>query len=459
MQIQRIIIRNILGLQHLEILPGKLTIVEGQNGAGKTSVLEAIKAALSGGNDATLLRQGSESGEVVLLLDDETEIRRRITAEGSSLTVKNEAGRVKAPQTYLDKLIDRLSLNPVSFLLAPPNKRAEWLLEMLPLELEPEALVIALGEPVIPARVERAKKMLAKTPVLDLLTQLRTDVYDQRTGSNRLVKEKRLAATEMERSLPPIQEGTDWAEEARALEVESGSVRTDRQVEIDKAREHAHRNELGLQQLHSQQLADLLKEQTRKIEEIKAEYANYIAVVDEATSRQKQSIASALEQTLARIEETTAPSLERLAADLSRARTMAEAEVRAQSARELLDRMRVEATSAEEESEHYSSVIRDLDLLRASLLESLPIPGLEIKDGEVYLDNISFDRLNKAKQVQLALRIAKLRAKDFPLVVVDGLEMLDAETFDAFVRAVPSSGLQVVGTRVTSDELHVTTAA
>ena len=47
MKVAKINIKSILGIDEMEIKPGKITLVEGRNGAGKTSILEAIKAALN----------------------------------------------------------------------------------------------------------------------------------------------------------------------------------------------------------------------------------------------------------------------------------------------------------------------------------------------------------------------------------------------------------------------------
>src|SRR5688572_4313641 len=80
-------IRNILGISTAEIKPGRVTLIEGANGKGKTSILEAFRSVLSGGHDATLLRKGQTDGEIVMVLDDGQEIRRDISESKSSVTV------------------------------------------------------------------------------------------------------------------------------------------------------------------------------------------------------------------------------------------------------------------------------------------------------------------------------------------------------------------------------------
>jgi recombinational DNA repair ATPase RecF len=90
-----ITIDNVLGIEHFEFRPGAVSILAGRNGVGKTSVLEAIRSALRGGHDPSLLRRGAEKGSVLLRLEDGTQITKTIGREASPLKVSLPgAGRV-----------------------------------------------------------------------------------------------------------------------------------------------------------------------------------------------------------------------------------------------------------------------------------------------------------------------------------------------------------------------------
>jgi len=106
MRITGIEIENILGIKELEFNPGQVTEISGKNGSGKTSILEAIKGALKGGHDATLLKAGETQGGVVLVLDNGFRINKTITSKGSELELTDENGEIqKTPQTVINKLI------------------------------------------------------------------------------------------------------------------------------------------------------------------------------------------------------------------------------------------------------------------------------------------------------------------------------------------------------------------
>ena len=134
MKISHVRIQNILGIKQFEFDAGQFNILSGKNGQGKTSVLEAIKAALKGGNDATLLRKGAEAGEVVLVLEDGLEIRKRVTSRTATTTVLQDGKSQPRPAEFLSRFADMMSVNPVDFLTAPKKKRVEVLLEAMPIE-------------------------------------------------------------------------------------------------------------------------------------------------------------------------------------------------------------------------------------------------------------------------------------------------------------------------------------
>lgn len=117
-----------------------LVLLGGDNAQGKTSVIDAIEAAL-GGKSAVLadpVRHGAKEAEIRIQLstgDPESptlSVRRRVQPDGNSvLEVRDNLGAVNSQQTVLDKLIGARFLDPLKFLqLKPPEQRAK-LLELI----------------------------------------------------------------------------------------------------------------------------------------------------------------------------------------------------------------------------------------------------------------------------------------------------------------------------------------
>lgn len=433
MRVQRIAIRNVLGIEELEIEPGSLTIIRGRNGLGKTSTLEAIRSVIEGGHDLTLLRTGADEGEVMLVLDDGTELRKRITEKGSSVSVRHpEHGNVRGPQGYIQRLTDALSVNPIAFLTAPAKKRGEWLLEAIPMEVTVEDLAEAIGSDALLGPID---PRWAEGHALEVIERVRKSVYDERTGTNRAAKEKRATVDQLSESLPNDANAEDAG---RAGEL--------RQAYIDRLR--ARDADLrDIEQGRDRRLTDLRDETQRKIDELKAAAAAQADEIKAEADRRMSSVWEGAEGELSHLnaEVATAEERERRADQIA-------------NTRRIVQTITKEVENLERRSESLTAALEGLDGLKARLLERLPFPGMEIRDGEIYHDGVAFDRLNRAQQVKVAINVARLRAGNLGLICVDGLECLDAQTFETFCERASQEDLQLIVTRVSDGALEVVSA-
>ena len=224
MQINHIKINSILGITALEFEAGQFNEISGRNGQGKTSVLEAIKAVVQGGgHDATLLRKGEEKGEVVLVLDDGTQLSRRITENASPLDVRNADGtKVARPADMIKRLSDALSVNPVEFLRVSKKDRVKVLLETMPIEVDTDKLTKISGIKVT------AQAGLHALAVIELT---RKQVYEERTGTNRAVKEKDATINQLRLAMPDVPGDAVGSESEIRAQVEAATVTKDTELE------------------------------------------------------------------------------------------------------------------------------------------------------------------------------------------------------------------------------------
>ena len=111
-----------------------------------------------------------------------------------------------------------------------------------------------------------------------------------------------------------------------------------------------------------------------------------------------------------------------------------------------------EAREQEKTSKELTKAIENLDKLKSDLLSDLPVEGLEVRDGDIFVDGIPFDRVNESARISLALEIARIRSGELGLVLCDGLECLDSKTFEAFRKKALKTGLQFIVTRVSDEE-------
>ncbi len=145
MKIVRLQASNFKRLVAVEIAPdGNLVTITGVNGAGKSSVLDAIAAAM-GGSKASPdkpIREGEGTARVVVETEDYT-VTRKYTLGRSTLEIKNKGkSTVTSPQALLDKLVGSIAFDPLAFSQMKDKDQRETILEVLGLDLDVHDAVI-----------------------------------------------------------------------------------------------------------------------------------------------------------------------------------------------------------------------------------------------------------------------------------------------------------------------------
>ncbi len=481
-------VRNVLGIDERALDPqGRAVVLEGRNASGKSSLLSAVRAGLSGGSLATLARVGAkEEPEVVLVLSGPGgEYRVEKKGEETARVLKRIGDSqafadVRRPQQFLSRLFDSQTANPVAWLMAKPKDQAILLLEALPLEMDETALAKRLGD-----ATSYLRPMPPGLHPLEHLSIVRDQLFTARTGVNRDAKSKAQAAEQLRRELPakapedPAAEivaaekraeelAGDVArdeEQAVATEREAAqAARTDRDAAIERVRVEFKAQAAGLRAGHEKRAAALLAEVERQIagnatavekdigagiERGETEIAALERTYEEALGGGATARAKATEALRVRgvyLSETR----ERLAT----LREQAEQATRFRALDEQAGGFEADARHHEEESDRLSEVMNELDAFRRGLCKDLPIPGLEIEGAEIRLDGIPFDQVNRGRRVEVAAKVAQARADLHPLKVLflDDLEKLDTAHRTALLEYLVEHGVQAFGAVVTDGD-------
>jgi DNA repair exonuclease SbcCD ATPase subunit len=451
MRVKSIKIKNFMGIQDLEIKPGgKITIIEGPNGSGKTSALEAVKAVLKSGYDASLIRKGADKAEIVLVLDDGVEVKKTINGEGGSIKAEHPLrGKLSSPAGYLQDLVDSLSINPVEFLTCPKKQRTDYLLQSIPLTVTPEQIKAAVGD--------FAGTKTWAGHAFEVLDTLREKIFDTRTGVNRALKEKKASLEQLERSLPDKNEPTDWDAEIVAIESKIEEIRKEGNGKLIAAKDLAtSEKETATKRLTEKQAA-AERTMNEKIEAARAEFQKVKDDVQAETSEIETAINERKDAAIAALKETYTPQVEKLNQEKAAAQERAKESTRHNNTREIVQKFTDEVKVLDQEAEKLSTSLEKLDALKSDVMKNLPIKGLEVREGTIFQNGVDFERLNTAAKIEIALQLAQLRSKDLGLVCVDGLELLDQEHFDAMEKAVEGKNLQLIVSRVTDTPFKVTT--
>lgn len=424
MNIKQIKISNILGLKELEFTAGKFVEISGKNGAGKTSVIESIKAGLKGGSTAQLLHNGAEQGEIVIILDDGMEIRKSINSTTAKLDVTQKGRKISKPQGLLDELIDLLSANPVQFLTADKKSRLNYLLEALPLELPAKDIEQIIKHCEMDITVPQSHP-------LEVFASVHNDIYNERREVNRLAKDKNSALNQLKETVKDIDfEPAEVDIKIAELAAKETQMRA-KKDEYDK----------GIQDKYNS-----------AVDNATIEYQDALKIIQDIFENAKNRAVDARQKQKDELNRHFTEKMGELTSELAYFREKQKQSGAMQKTKELIKQYSNEYESLTSASELMSNGLTALSALKESMLKELPVQGLEITDGEIFFDGVAFDKLNTAKQIAIAIEVAKLRTKDLKLICVDGLERFDTQTYNEFKKQSIASGLQMIVTRVSDDE-------
>lgn len=454
MRVLRLQADNILRLVAVDITPqGNLVIVGGKNSAGKSSVLNAIAMAL-GGKDmcpSEPIRAGETEGKIVVTLDDLVVTRRfsrnrppcdcGVTNPGdvpiigddemhtascasltkwsethSTLVVKNKEGaHYPTPQGMLDKLLGRLTFDPLAFARMGETtdgakRQADVLRKLVGLETGPlDARRRALAE-------ERAtiKKLFAiKDAQLDALPEHK-DAPDAEVPMEEISREM-LHAEELRRS----------AEEAERTE--------------SKAQETVLTLERGIQ-AHNDKIAALQKQ----IEDMQRDQVRLGQEQDNASHVAKAASAFTISARAAVPDPTTLR--QRLT------------EVEAANAKVRANRKRtdfvLEVGALASDIESKDAEVKAADEAKSRLLDAaiFPVEGLAVSDDGVTFGGLPFSQVSTSEQLRVSVAVGIALNPNLKVLLVRNGNALDDDAMQALAAQADEAACQVWCEYVTSND-------
>lgn len=69
--------------------------------------------------------------------------------------------------------------------------------------------------------------------------------------------------------------------------------------------------------------------------------------------------------------------------------------------------------------------------MKKQKLDELPIPGLEVRNGQIFANGLDYDKqVNTGQQFKIAVQISALRFGGLPFMIADKGEHLDGASWD-----------------------------
>lgn len=395
-------VENFKRIEVVEIVPeGSVVEITGQNRQGKSSILDAIEAAL-GGKDhdpKEPIKRGREKARVILDLGGLI-VERVWTAKTDRLILRRHDGaQYPRPQERLDKLVGGLAFDPLAFMAMKAAEQRATLLRVINVDLE------------------------------SFETRRRT-AFDRRTGTNR---DLRAAKLKLE-GAPALPEGTPDEEVSVAdlsgeLREAMEKIRANENVRAhaEQMKTDAVRGSLSVGEqeqavkMAEQQLADAKKRLVERKDalrllagEVEKAEAEAKALVDPDLTVIQSQIASA--------EETNRQVRQKAE------RTKLSAEV---------DRL---AALAQSDADEIATVNREQDEKLAAT--PMPVPNLSISEDGLTLNGLPLDQASTMEQIRACTAIGAALNPHLRIALIRHGNDMDAASLKAFYDECEAQGLQ-----------------
>jgi hypothetical protein len=145
MQVTELIIDNIMKIRAIHIRPkSNVVALKGENGNGKSSVLNALVMGFKGKKEFpdSPIRKGAKKGSIKISVDgDDTvpsfTVTQTITEKSTNLMIEPDTVLFgDTPRSFLDKLIGKISFDPLAFINQEGKKQRTALLELIGVDVD-----------------------------------------------------------------------------------------------------------------------------------------------------------------------------------------------------------------------------------------------------------------------------------------------------------------------------------
>lgn len=387
---------NVKRIKAVQIVPAEtgLTVIGGNNGQGKTSVLDSIAWALGGEKyrPAAAQREGANTPpRLHISLSNGLVVERK--GKNSALTVTDPAGH-KGGQQLLNEFVEQLALDLPRFMAASDREKADTLLK-----------IIGVGD---------------RLAVLDREIKA---TFDRRTAIGQIARQKRGYADEMLEYPEAPDEPVSAAELIRRQQeiLARNGENQRKRLQAAQLAEDVRRQTQHIDTLR-QQLADEEKQLTQLFKELQTAQKSAEDLQDESTAE--------LEASIQDIEEIN----RKVRANMDKARAGDEAGM------------------LEKEYEDLTGQLEQLRSDRLALLQGadLPLPGLSVEDGYLTYQGRRWGDMSGSDQLRVSTAIVRRLNPECGFVLLDKLEQMDLATLRDFGSWLEQEGLQAIATRVST---------
>lgn len=467
-------IKNILGIRELQ-LNGASVEITGTNGTGKSSVLDAIRYALTNAASRDIIiRQGENEAEILLETDSGLHIERKKRANMSDYKQVRENGRdVPSPESRLREIFTPLQIDPVAFTQMPKEQQNRIILDLIEFPWDLNWVREKFGE--IPDGVDYAQN------ILQVLAQIQSEngrYFQRRQEINRDIRAKKAVAESIAKDIPPEYQAERWeqfdlsAKYKRLGEVQQHNAniqraKTFREGFQNKLRGLEANRDIAIN-AERQAIASKREGLLTMIERLKAEIAaaeGQLSGLDAKLADKTKLIQAEHETAVAKLRADTQVADEWAdkdpiaAAPLQEEITTAEAMKRHLNEHARMKRVLAEVDDLEAQSKELTRKIDLARTLPGEILKTatIPVEGLSVKDGVPLIHGLPVTNLSEGEQLDLCVDVTLGKPGTLQIILIDGAEKLSDANRARLYEKCKAKGIQMIATRTTNDDELVVT--
>ena len=401
-KINKLEIENVKRVKAVKFEPtaNGITVIGGDNGQGKTSVLDSIAWALGGNKfrPSQPVREGSViSPNLHIVMSNGLVVERK--GKNSDLKVIDPDGN-KAGQQLLDSFVEELALNLPKFMQQSNKEKANTLLQ-----------IIGVGEQLVALEKEEQ------------------DAYNRRHAIGQIADQKEKFAKEQEY----------YPDAPKELVSASDLIKQQQEILARNGENQKKRENLAsIQKLHEEAVnrVEMLKKELSNAENELAKVIGDLATASKSAKNLIDESTEELEKSITEVDEIN----RKVRANLDK------------------DKAEEEARGYREEYDALTTEITEIRKRKAALLDNadLPLEGLSVEDGDLIYNGFKWDNMSGSEQLKVATAIVRKLNPICGFVLIDKLEQMVVTTLNAFGEWLESEGLQAIATRVsTGDECSI----
>ena len=473
MKIAKIKIRNLFGIKEVELNSESIEAT-GTNGAGKSSIIDAIRYGLTNqSNRPYLIKQGEDEGEILIETDTGLSINRKArTQKGNYNLVKDGDTKVSSPESFLKDIFTELQLSPVKFLDWSANEQNRVILDLIEYPWSMDTIKKWFGE-IVP-------DVDYSNSILEVLNQIQSEkgyYYRTRQEINRQARDRKANIEEIGKDIPTNYNVESWEKFSlndiytkierirkanseienakRAVENRDNKVRAfeaEKEIalaafdrEVTAYRTRIEKDIASLEEQLRTRKAELLgiEEKTvTKVQLIESEYREKVAKYDAEVEQYREYSGKETEDFSAL--QAEAKQAENMKLHITEYRRM-----------QRLEEERIELI---QKSDLLTNKIELARALPSEILKTakLPIANLTVVDGVPMIERepgkiLPIGNLSDGEKLDICVDITLAKPNHLQIVLLDGIEKLSKENREHLYEKCKTKGIQFIAARTTDD--------